>query len=250
MRDSASTPRGAIYFPLILLLLIAAAAGSAQVRRAPLLPLLNASERAALAGSTALKPALRVALQRWQAHMRAVMTEPAPRRPRERDLQALFFEQVFVAGLGYRQSANAAGPPTLRAEMRTDVDWTRPDGVLGRHVRDGRTDDIRAVIELKRPGAPLDQRQNRPQDRRTPIDQAFSYAHKFDAVDWVIVSNFTELRIYRAGSSKYGERFDLLTLADKPAALKLFQALLQPAAILRPAPEPARPAAQPVRLQD
>ncbi len=47
----------------------------------------------------------------------------------------------------------------------------KADGVLGFFDKDGKK-DIRAVIELKGAKVPLDQRQKRVGDTRTPVEQA------------------------------------------------------------------------------
>ncbi len=60
------------------------------------------------------------------------------------------------------------------------------------------------VIELKDQTADLDKPQNRANDKRSPVDQAFSYAQHSDInnpIDWIMVSNFKEFRLYN-----YNER--------------------------------------------
>lgn len=55
------------------------------------------------------------------------------------------------------------------------------------------------VIELKDQTADLDKPQNRVNDKRSPVDQAFSYAQHSDInnpIDWIMVSNFKEFRLY------------------------------------------------------
>ncbi|KAF5057139.1 N-6 DNA Methylase [anaerobic digester metagenome] len=55
------------------------------------------------------------------------------------------------------------------------------------------------VIELKGSDTDLDKPQNRVNDKRTPIDQAFDYAkHSKDEgdIDWIFVSNYKEFRLY------------------------------------------------------
>lgn len=178
-------------------------------------PVANAAERAALAS--------------WAEEIAAILKLAPRARPGELDLQDIFFEAVFVNALGYKPrpaEGEASQAWSLQSEFRTDVDLTRPDGVLGFFTLDHGEKDVRVVIELKRPGADLDERQDRKQDRRTPVDQAFSYAHKFDAVDWVIVSNFSELRLYHARSSKYALHFDLSAMDEPSLERRIFFQLL------------------------
>jgi len=55
------------------------------------------------------------------------------------------------------------------------------------------------VIELKDQTTDLDKAQARANDKRTPVDQAFSYAQHSDPdnpIDWIMVSNFKEFRLY------------------------------------------------------
>jgi hypothetical protein len=56
------------------------------------------------------------------------------------------------------------------------------------------------VIELKGQNADLDKPQNRANDKRTPVEQAFGYAQhsskKSGLVQWILVSNYKEFRLY------------------------------------------------------
>jgi len=60
------------------------------------------------------------------------------------------------------------------------------------------------VIELKDQTVDLDKQQNKANDKRSPVDQAFSYAQHSEPnnpIDWIMVSNFKEFRLYN-----YNER--------------------------------------------
>ncbi|WP_431061616.1 Eco57I restriction-modification methylase domain-containing protein [Methanobacterium sp.] len=52
------------------------------------------------------------------------------------------------------------------------------------------------VIELKGQDNNLDKPQNRKNDKRTPVDQAFDYAKRSGDIDWILVSNYKEFRLY------------------------------------------------------
>jgi hypothetical protein len=52
------------------------------------------------------------------------------------------------------------------------------------------------VIELKGSDSDLDKPQNRKNDKRTPVDQAFDYAKKSGDINWIFVSNYNEFRLY------------------------------------------------------
>jgi hypothetical protein len=52
------------------------------------------------------------------------------------------------------------------------------------------------VIELKDQNTDLDKSQSRVNDKRTPVDQAFDYAQHSGDINWIMVSNFKEFRLY------------------------------------------------------
>jgi type I restriction-modification system DNA methylase subunit len=52
------------------------------------------------------------------------------------------------------------------------------------------------VVELKDQKTDLDKPQNRVNDKRTPVDQAFDYAQHTGDIDWILVSNYNEFRLY------------------------------------------------------
>ena len=160
------------------------------------------------------------ALRRWRGFLRAIMRQPKSTWPDETALHEQFFADVFGEALGYSRRTAGAEQWTLSSEAKTDTDATRPDGILGHFAAETQT-SAHAVIELKSLSTNLDLRQMRQHDRRTPIDQAFSYAHKYDAVRWVIVSNFRELRLYHRDSSKYHQSVDLISDGDEQAWLLL-----------------------------
>ena len=70
----------------------------------------------------------------------------------------------------------------------------------------------KAVIELKDAKTPLDKKQSGREKGYTPIEQAYSYASKFDRCNWATtVSNFREIRLYSNRRSQgFYERFDVL----------------------------------------
>ncbi|CEA14528.1 Eco57I restriction-modification methylase domain-containing protein [Methanobacterium formicicum] len=52
------------------------------------------------------------------------------------------------------------------------------------------------VIELKGSDTDLDKPQQRKNDKRTPVDQAFDYAKRSGDINWILVSNYDEFRLY------------------------------------------------------
>ena len=74
---------------------------------------------------------------------------------------------------------------------------------------------VRAVIELKGAKVSLDVRQKRTSDTRTPVEQAFNYAPKYGKnCQWVIVSNYKEIRLYRSNDMTEYQVFFLEKLKD------------------------------------
>ena len=136
----------------------------------------------------------------------------------EVNLQNAFLKAIFENILGY-ENAPQKDQWTLDIEATTDVDATRPDGIIGFYKWDNDDQEVkdhRAVIELKGPQIALDKDQEREGTKyKSPVDQGFSYTNKLDKCQWVIVSNFVEIRLYQVGRSKeYYETFYLHELDD------------------------------------
>lgn len=108
----------------------------------------------------------------------------------------------------------------LREERKSTTNGTKPDGALGYFYIDKEMDKVRAVIEIKDATTDLDIKQKRA-DSKTPVDQAFGYAPiaMGGKCDWVIVSNFKEIRFYPARERGKCQVF-LLNELSKEAKLK------------------------------
>lgn len=134
---------------------------------------------------------------------------------KEEDIQGEFLHKFFGDILGYQYGTHLE-EENLRLEASTLYDFTKPDGVLGFfRNNEQQTSEVRVVIELKRYGINLDKPQNRVDFKGTPVEQAFAYASKMgDKCDWVIVSDFAEIRLYRYPNPNKYERFHVLTLLD------------------------------------
>lgn len=52
------------------------------------------------------------------------------------------------------------------------------------------------VVELKKQGTNLDKPQLNRSDKRSPVDQAFGYAIHSGDIEWILLSNFEEIRLY------------------------------------------------------
>ncbi len=131
-------------------------------------------------------------------------------RQSEIQLQKEFLTTFFAGCLGFKTKIGR-NDWELDYESTTDVDATRADGYLGAFTPTTRK--ITAVIELKDANCDLDRPQNRKNDKRTPVEQAFSYASKVGAdCRWVIVSNFLEIRMYHASDQGRFEYFHITQL--------------------------------------
>src|SRR5205823_6357346 len=67
--------------------------------------------------------------------------------------------------------------------------------------------DAIAIVELKRPGTPLDAPQV-SYDNRTPVEQAFGYAQQLPACQWVIVTDMKLMRLYSIDRFPHAQRHD------------------------------------------
>ncbi len=147
-------------------------------------------------------------------------------RENETSIGADFINDIFGDILGY----NYRNPNewNLEKELKTVVDGKKPDGAIGYfNLNEELNKGVQGIIELKDANTDLDKAQKRPNDKRTPVEQAFSYAPKFGGkCKWIIVSNFLEIRLYQANDASKFEQFKLEKLQDE-VELKKFFFLLQ-----------------------
>lgn len=142
---------------------------------------------------------------------------------KEEQIQSDFLNDIFGKVLDYAYQ-RGLDEYNLEKEEKSKTDGTKPDGVLGYLTSTNK--DIRVVIELKDAYTNLDHKQNRKNDNRTPVEQAFSYVSKSGGnCKWVIVSNFIEIRLYPSNDSSTYQQFIVKDL-EKPEVLKIFYALL------------------------
>lgn len=134
----------------------------------------------------------------------------------EIQLAGEFFKDIFVDVLDYNTVTSGEENWSLFIEQKTEVDGTKPDGILGFYSSSNTLGKTQAVVELKGYNIDLDEKQKRySKDYGTPIEQAFRYASKYDGCKWVLVSNFKEIRIYKVGRSQnYYEKFLLENLHE------------------------------------
>jgi len=142
-----------------------------------------------------------------------------------------FINQIFGNVLGYEFQNSQKW--NIEIKPKTDTDSTKPDAVLGyfqvdknEEKNEGNQRTSCAVIELKSATQHLDKIQHRKDFKGSAVEQAFRYAHKLGSkCNWIIVSNFIEIRLYHASDSSKYENFEIQTLLN-PQNFKRFMYLL------------------------
>ena len=135
-------------------------------------------------------------------------------KSKEEESQAEFLNDIFATVLRATNKFNGQNEWNLQRETKTKIDGQKADGVLGFFDAEGKK-DVRAVIELKGSKVSLDVRQKRSGDTRTPVEQAFNYAPKYGKnCQWVIVSNYKEIRLYKSNDMTEYQVFFLEKLKD------------------------------------
>jgi len=133
---------------------------------------------------------------------------------KEEEFQGEFLYDIFTTVLRAVNKSDGQKEWNLERETKTKMDGQKADGVLGFFDVDEKK-DVRAVIELKGAKVSLDVRQKRVGDTRTPVEQAFNYAPKYGKnCQWVIVSNYKEIRLYRSNDMTEYQVFFLEKLKD------------------------------------
>lgn len=135
-------------------------------------------------------------------------------KTKEEQLQGEFISDIFSKVLNASNITDGKDEWNLERETKTLMDGQKADGTLGFFDSKGKK-DIRALIELKGANINLDARQKRAGDTRSAVEQAFGYAPKYGRdCHWIIVSNFKEIRLYRANSMLEYQVFFLEKLKD------------------------------------
>lgn len=135
-------------------------------------------------------------------------------KTKETRVQSAFLSKFFGIILGYSEMHDSPEEWYLINEAKTEIDGTKADGALGYFSKSKNI--TRAVIELKDANTSLDKKQSTRKDYDSPVSQAFSYSSKFDRCDWIIVSNFKEIRLYNKDRGQgYYESFEILKLDDE-----------------------------------
>lgn len=142
-------------------------------------------------------------------------------KTKEKSVQGNFIVRFFSDILGYASQMSGEVEWQLIQHPTTEVDADEADGALGIFSKESSA--YHAVIELKDAHTPLDKRQLGRRGMVTPVEQAFGYLTKFDRCDWVIVSNFREIRLYHKSRGQgLHETFDVLKLHEEEEFKRFF----------------------------
>lgn len=135
-------------------------------------------------------------------------------KTKEKSVQGKFLATFFESILEYTDVTSGQGEWTLIQHPRIENDSKEPDGSLGWFTKDNK--NTRAVIELKDAKTQLDKKQYRGSEKLTPIEQAYLYATKYEGCNWIIVSNFKEIRLYNKYKTQdYYEKFNVIDLIEE-----------------------------------
>jgi|AntRauTorckE6833_2_1112554.scaffolds.fasta_scaffold04176_3 type I restriction-modification system DNA methylase subunit len=147
------------------------------------------------------------ALQAWKDRIKSGDLK----KQNEKSLHASFTLQVLVKLLGYRVFGEM-DHYTVAREYR--IAKGEVDLALGCFSNDKSKDQVKAVFEAK--GAKTTNLDAiMPGRHKSPIQQAWEYARDVKGVEWVLVTNYLEIRLYHIGeTSLVYEQFDLARLDD------------------------------------
>ena len=149
-------------------------------------------------------------------------------RTKEESIKADFINNFFGSILGYEFEAHSQW--NLEKEFKSVTDATKPDAALGFFSISPEKNikyDVRVVIEIKDAQTDLDKRWTVGRSvHASSVEQAFSYASKSGGnCNWVIVSNFREIRLYHSSDQGKYELFEIESLLN-PEYFRRFYFLL------------------------
>lgn len=159
-------------------------------------------------------------------------------RMSESSAEQTFNAEIFGTVLGYQQigSTNEA---TLLPKRTGPGGRDTPDFILGRFDPGARVEEWGAVGEIKNSRTDLDQPQVGRSNKETPVEQGFRYASRGKpGVEWIIVTNFRQVRLYKNGYVGAYHVWNLEELTE-PEKLAEFYILLRPEGLLNIGREPA-----------
>ena len=144
----------------------------------------------------------------------------------ESQCEQAFNQNFFIELLGY--TTFPQDDYSLEAKAATETSAQKPDAILGYNL--GQPNQrVSAVVEIKDANTPLDKSQRR-EGSLSPVQQGFKYKPQYQECDFVIVTNFVEIRLYRDNQLDF-ELFtleDLVNPDDDYFVLRKFYYLLSP----------------------
>lgn len=126
----------------------------------------------------------------------------------ESQCEQAFNQSFFIEILGYRGFPNETY--TIDPKGSVDVGGQKPDAILGFFAEEKRR--IIAVVEIKDVNTSLDKSQKR-EGNMSPVQQAFKYKPQYKECDFVIATNFFEIRLLKDNQLDF-ESFTLESLVD------------------------------------
>lgn len=130
---------------------------------------------------------------------------------KEKSVQSQFLARILEDCLGYSTQSAGAAIYSLIPEL--SVTGGSADAALGFYSKTH--SETIVTVELKDASTALDKKQIGRERRETPVEQGYRYANKLDSCRWILISNFTEVRLYsKFRSEEYFETFQLQQLDD------------------------------------
>jgi hypothetical protein len=155
----------------------------------------------------------------------------------ESSAEQTFNNEIFGTVLGYVQIGQAT-EASLMPKRTGPSGRDTPDFVLGRFDLTAGIEQWVAVGEIKNAKTDLDQPQVSRANKETPVEQAFRYGAKGKAgVEWILVTNFREIRLYKNGYAGAYHSWRLTELVQYDQLIE-FYLLLRPEGILNRGREP------------
>jgi type I restriction-modification system DNA methylase subunit len=154
----------------------------------------------------------------------------------ESEVEQTFNNEIFGKLLGYRQIGEVTDATLM--PKKTGISGNTPDFVLGRFEPSSRIDKWAAVGEVKDSRTDLDQPQASRKNKETPVEQGFRYATMGrPGIEWVIVSNFREVRLYKNGYIGAYHWWKIPNLLEDDNLYEFYM-LLRPEGLIRITDEP------------
>ena len=198
----------------------------------PLAPLIAPDHLASLLQSVEVPDALRQAALEWNDKLSGYQSGTI----KEQQNRGQFLQLIFREGLGFKPDGTVPQelPFTMREEQKTEVRQDFPDASFGRFGGLEREDATYAVFELKDSDKDLDQRPAGAYSK-SPVEQGFSYADKHQHAEFILVSNFREIRLYARQARQlraWTFHFQRLAHADRETVLKELAFFLSPSQLI------------------